>query len=156
MSWLSVWLVKVEDFTEIINAKTQTITLGVMNQAQMELRHNEMPNSAEKVKEEPAMTRLKTSLEHLMNIVVPFGLELNFLVSVEKTVQGTIDKYNDLRRTLLHSECYVIPCYKSEKPVMDLVEWDDSVELYTLQARLSSSSSVELASKRPCVQVPAA
>ena len=148
-------LVKVENVRKIIIAKVEVITVGVVNQALMELRHyNEMPDSAEKVKEEPAMTMLKTNLEYFMNIVVPFGLELKFLDSVEKTVEGTIDKYNELSRSLFHLENYIIPCYNSEKPVMDLVEWDESLQKYKLQARLSSSSSVEPSIKRLCVQMP--
>ena len=87
--------------------------------------------------------------------MVPFGLELKFLDGVEKTVEGTIARYNELSRTLFHLENYVIPCYNSEKPVMDLVEWDDAVEKYKLQARLSSSSSVEPASKKEALRAVA-
>ena len=154
---VKIGLVRIEDVKAIVAAKVEIVLLGVINQSLVELRHfNEMPTSASKVKEEPAMKRLKTNLEYLITIVVPFGLELKFLDGVEKTVEGTIARYNELSRTLFHLENYVIPCYNSEKPVMDLVEWDEAVEKYKLQARLSSSSSVEPASKRPCVQSPSA
>ena len=146
---------KAESVTEIINAKVEIIIVGVVNQALMELRHyNDLPNSAKKVKEEPAMRMLKTNLEYFMNIVVPFGLELKFLDSVEKIVEGTIYKHNELSRSLFHIENYVIPCYNSEKPVMELVEGGESVQKNELQARFSSSSSVEPSIKRLCVQVP--
>ena len=66
---VKIGLVRIEDVNAIVAAKVEIVLLGVINQSLVELRHfNEMPTSASKVKEEPAMKSLKTNLEYLINI----------------------------------------------------------------------------------------
>ena len=107
---VKIGLVRIEDVKAIVAAKVEIVLLGVINQSLTELRHfSEMPTSASKVKEEPAMKRLKTNLEYLINIAVPFGLELEFSDRAEKAVEGAIAKRNELSRASLHLEGYVTP-----------------------------------------------
>ena len=75
----------------IVAAKGEIILLGVINQSLVELRHfSEMPTSASKVKEEPAMKRLKTNLEYLINIVVHLAWSSNFWTALRRLLKARL------------------------------------------------------------------
>ena len=62
-------------------------------------------------------------MKYLIDIIVPFSVNLKNFVSVERSVADDQLRYTELNRELKILENYVVSPYNNERAVMDLVDF---------------------------------
>jgi hypothetical protein len=62
-------------------------------------------------------------LRYLIDIIVPFSVNLKNFVSVERSVADDQLRYTELNRELKMLENYVVSTYNNERSVMDVVDF---------------------------------
>ena len=80
-------------------------------------------NPAEKEKNNWQIEILRKNLKYLIDIIVPFSVNLKNFVSVERSVADDQLRYTELNRELKTLENYVVSTYNNERSVMDVVDF---------------------------------
>ena len=111
--------VLLKDTKNIVQKKIEMVILTVCIQAKTELSHHD-ENQTEK---DWQIEILRKNLRYLIDIIVPFSVNLKNFVSVERSVADDQLRYTELNRELKTLENYVVSTYNNERSVMDVVDF---------------------------------
>lgn len=114
--------VLVENTKNIVQKKIEMVILTVCIQAKTQLSHHDSchENPTEK---DWQIEILRKNLKYLIDIIVPFSVNLKNFVSVERSVADDQLRYTELNRELKTLENYVVSPYNNERAVMDVVDF---------------------------------
>ena len=112
--------VSVENTKSIVQKKIEMVILTVCIQAKTQLSHHDSGDQTEK---DWQIEILRKNLRYLIDIIVPFSVNLKNFVSVERSVADDQLRYTELNRELKTLENYVVSTYNNERSVMDVVDF---------------------------------
>ena len=112
--------VLVENTKNIVQKKIEMVILTVCIQAKTQLSHHDSGDQTEK---DWQIEILRKNLRYLIDIIVPFSVNLKNFVSVERSVADDQLRYTELNRELKTLENYVVSTYNNERSVMDVVDF---------------------------------
>jgi len=112
--------VSVENTKSIVQKKIEMVILTVCIQAKTQLSHHDSGDQTEK---DWQIEILRKNLKYLIDIIVPFSVNLKNFVSVERSVADDQLRYTELNRELKTLENYVVSTYNNERSVMDVVDF---------------------------------
>ena len=112
--------VSVENTKSIVQKKIEMVILTVCIQAKTQLSHHDSGDQTEK---DWQIEILRKNLRYLIDIIVPFSVNLKNFVSVERSVADDQLRYTELNRELKILENYVVSTYNNERSVMDVVDF---------------------------------
>ena len=112
--------VSVENTKSIVQKKIEMVILTVCIQAKTQLSHHDSGDQTEK---DWQIEILKKNLRYLIDIIVPFSVNLKNFVSVEQLPADHSLRYSELNRELKALENYVVSSYNNERAVMEFVDF---------------------------------
>ena len=104
--------VSVENTKSIVQKKIEMVILTVCIQAKTQLSHHDSGDQTEK---DWQIEILRKNLRYLIDIIVPFSVNLKNFVSVERSVADDQLRYTELNRELKTLENYVVSPYNNER-----------------------------------------
>ena len=128
--------VKREHTIEIMRLKIQIILLGVITQTLSMLRQYD--EQVEKTpKDVEQSDRLRVNFYYLVEVVIPYTLDMDFLDGVKVTVESTLEMYLTLSRKVTSIESRAVPNYNSEHNVQKMLRWDVETNKYVIEPTLA-------------------
>jgi hypothetical protein len=112
--------VLVENTKSIVQKKIEMVILTVCIQAKTQLS---LHDSCDQTEKDWQIEILRKNLKYLIDIIVPFSVNLKNFVSVERSVADDQLRYTELNRELKTLENYVVSTYNNERSVMDFVDF---------------------------------
>ena len=109
--------VLVENTKNIVQKKIEMV---IRIQAKTQLSHHDSGDQTEK---DWQIEILRKNLRYLIDIIVPFSVNLKNFVSVERSAADDQLRYTELNRELKTLENYVVSTYNNERSVMDFVDF---------------------------------
>ena len=141
---LGMSLIDVADIATILKKKVHMIIIGVLTQSFKELEHyDQMPDGEDKDYFNIEMTRMRKNTKYLVDIVVPYGLQLSLLKNLPLTSKAFMTRYLELAHDCQLMENYVVQPYNAEFNVASLVEWDDESQQYKLKRTAPPAEVIE-------------
>ena len=111
-----------ENTKNIVQKKIEMVILTVCIQAKTELSHHDSGDESPTEMDWQIET-LRKDLNYLIDIIVPFSVNLKNFVSVEQSLADHQLRYTELNRELKTLENYVVSPYNNERAVMDVVDF---------------------------------
>ena len=111
-----------ENTKNIVQKKIEMVILTVCIQAKTELSHHDSGDE-NPTEMDWQIETLRKNLKYLIDIIVPFSVNLKNFVSVEQSIADHQLRYTELNREIKTLENYVVSPYNNERAVMDLVDF---------------------------------
>jgi hypothetical protein len=111
-----------ENTKNIVQKKIEMVILTVCIQAKTELSHHDS-GEWHPTEMDWQIETLRKNLKYLIDIIVPFSVNLKNFVSVEQSLADHQLRYTELNRELKTLENYVVSPYNNERAVMDVVDF---------------------------------
>ena len=111
-----------ENTKNIVQKKIEMVILTVCIQAKTELSHHDSGDE-NPTEMDWQIETLRKNLKYLIDIIVPFSVNLKNFVSVEQSIADHQLRYTELNRELKTLENYVVSPYNNERAVMDVVDF---------------------------------